>query len=476
MLLLKNATIIDGTGKKSYRSDIIISGDRIAKIGTFTPKKGMRVINALGKIATPGFIDVATGADHDLSIFTHPEQENYLRQGVTTIIGGTLGASLAPLIDSSLCGIRKWANPDTINVNWQSVKEFFAVVGNKKLGVNFGTLIGGATMHRAIIGEGSRNATDGEVASLKKIATQTMKEGACGYSIDPEAAHAHGISFEEIKSIVGAIKEKKGVYTTTLGKINEALAITKATGAPTIINHLQPQLHEQIPIDEILQKIEGQKQVFFSINPCGETLRPIYTLLPAWARRHNLEAMYELVMSPLHSQKILFALEKTYIPRCTIVNTKNESTLIGKKLRIFALERNMRLHEALFELMRITHLKALLSTEDGDQNAIKKLQVHRRALIASHGAMRGAPFTTYLKNTTQDKSLALEKVIQKITSVPSSIFNLIKRGTIEEGQYADIALFDSNNWHPTHVMVNGSLAIDENNIKEATHGMIAKRY
>src|SRR3989344_3572596 len=123
MTLIKNVQVFDGTGKSSFRSDIMVKGDRIAAIGNFPNKKADVVIDGLGFTATPGFIDANTDSDHYLSLFTNPLQEDFLLQGVSTIIGGQCGSSLAPLLYGSLKSIRKWVDIDEMNVDWRSVKE-----------------------------------------------------------------------------------------------------------------------------------------------------------------------------------------------------------------------------------------------------------------------------------------------------------------------------------------------------------------
>ena len=171
MLLIKNGTIVDGSGKPPYKADVLVVGDKISAIGNFSYKKAEVVIDALGLYVAPGFIDVNTDSDHHLSLFTNPPQEDFLLQGITTIVGGQCGASLAPLLYGSLESIRKWADPNLVNVNWHTVSEFFEVLSGKKIGVNFATLAGHGTMRRAIVGEDLRDLTDRELKLLLSVST-----------------------------------------------------------------------------------------------------------------------------------------------------------------------------------------------------------------------------------------------------------------------------------------------------------------
>src|SRR3989344_3676031 len=163
MILIKQAQIADGTGKPLYRSDILIDGAKISAIGSFTQKKADIIIDGLGLIATPGFIDVNSNSDHYLSLFTNPHQKDFLLQGITTIIGGQCGSSLAPLLYGSLVSISRWASTDLVNVDWHTLAEFFKVLKKMKLGVNFGTLTGHSTIRRDLVGDEIRDLTQTEM-------------------------------------------------------------------------------------------------------------------------------------------------------------------------------------------------------------------------------------------------------------------------------------------------------------------------
>ena len=132
MVLIKGAKILDGSGKRPvFTADVLLKGDKIAAIGKFPAKKADLIIEAMGLYLAPGFIDVNTDSDHHLSLFTNPGQEDFLKQGVTTIFGGMCGASLAPLIYGSLDSIRKWTDIGQVNIDWHTVAEFLKVDGRR---------------------------------------------------------------------------------------------------------------------------------------------------------------------------------------------------------------------------------------------------------------------------------------------------------------------------------------------------------
>ena len=159
-ILIKNGTVVDGMGTPAYHADIAIKDGRIEKIGFLGEPGAKTVIDATGQYVAPGFIDINNASDRHWALFSHPNMESYLYQGVTTVIGGNCGSSLAPLTTGNvIASIQKWADIKQINVNWLTLSDFFAEIKRKKLLLNFGTLVGHATLRRGIVGDEFRFAT-----------------------------------------------------------------------------------------------------------------------------------------------------------------------------------------------------------------------------------------------------------------------------------------------------------------------------
>src|SRR5271170_3624917 len=168
-LLIKNVRIVGGAREFPESSDVFVSDDKISAIGNFPNKDANEVIDGQGAWLSPGFIDVNTDSDHYLTLLEYPSQEDFLRQGVTTIFGGMCGSSLAPLLYGGLESIRKWGDVEKANVSWHSVRDFLSALDAHPLAVNFGTLAGHATIRRAIVGESIRDLTKNERAVFLKV-------------------------------------------------------------------------------------------------------------------------------------------------------------------------------------------------------------------------------------------------------------------------------------------------------------------
>src|SRR3990167_8778797 len=150
-IVIKSGSVIDGNGTPPTVTDIGIKADKIAHIGTLNEKEANTVIPAAGKYVTPGFIDLTNNSDTSLTIFKYPQQESLLKQGITAIVGGNCGSSLAPLgSKSALKAIRKWADASDINTDWTTMEEFLTSVEKLRLGVNFGTFTGYGTLRRSV--------------------------------------------------------------------------------------------------------------------------------------------------------------------------------------------------------------------------------------------------------------------------------------------------------------------------------------
>src|SRR3989338_5794168 len=157
-ILITDGMVIDGTGNQRFLADIGIKDGLIHEIGV--PKLAgadAKVnVSAFGKFVVPGFVDITSHADKNWSLFLNPTQDYLLTQGVTSILVGNCGASLAPLVGpESIASLRKWDQTGQANINWASVAEFLKELGHRPLGVNVATLVGHGTMRRGILKDAS---------------------------------------------------------------------------------------------------------------------------------------------------------------------------------------------------------------------------------------------------------------------------------------------------------------------------------
>jgi len=478
MLLIKNVKVVDGGGQEAKSADVLISGDKISAIGNFPDKKAETVIEGLGGYLTPGFIDVSTDADHYLTLFTNPSQDNFLKQGVTTIIGGHCGSSLAPLLYGSLESIRKWANPNQINIDWQTFEEFLAAISRLPLGVNFGTLIGHSTIRRALIGEDLRDLTEKEIKVFKEIVEESLRAGALGFSTGLAYAHSRQTPYQEIKSFVSLLPKYNAAYTTHLrderaavyNSVNETLQLYKETGAKTVISHFRPIIGYEKNFEAalgLIEKSSSKMDFHFDIYPFTTSIVPLYILLPEWAQRGGLETMLELLQNPGCQKRVIKELPPFKNGELTIAQSPTNPFLEGKTVT----------KKELVDLMLATRLRALLFHQNISPTHLEKIISSDKALIGSNSGGLGeraiSTFPRFLELAGKQKKYKFEKAIKKITGDAAAKFNLKERGLIKEGYFADLVLIINNKIQA--VVINGQTAVRNGQWQKITAGSVLVR-
>jgi len=475
-LLIKNIQLIDGSGKPAVKADVLVRAEKIAAIGNFPNYKAEDVIDGFGAYLCPGFINIDADADHYLRIFSNPKQENYLEQGITTIIGGQAGASLAPLIYGSLESIADWADIRKINVNWHTMKEFLLVMEKRPLGVNFGTLVGHTTIRQALIGEDTRSLSRNELAVLNSVLDKSLKQGAFGVSTGLDYIYNRDTSYNEIKSAAEIAAKNKKIYATRLrdekrgivNSINEKINVAKETGAKVLINHFRPVSGYGKEYDEalnLINKNSDRADIYFDISPSETSYVVIYDFLPRWAQSGDKKVMLKDIETPGLREKIL-----REIPRLkgeeTIIAAPMREYLIGKSLKSFSENRNLSVGEGLLALMKLTHFRATLSYKNiAARKAVQALS-YDRAIIASINARK------ILDLTEKKKHLPLELAIHKMTALPAKRIGVKLRGLVKENYFADLVIFKDAKIR--EVVVNGKRAVRDGKCQEELAGKILR--
>ena len=477
-ILIKNVQIVDGTGSDPYKADVFVDKNIISAIGNLKNKGADKVIDGLGNYLTPGFIDIDTSSDHYLSLLTNPLQNDFSNQGVTTIIGGHCGSSLAPLLYGTLESIRKWVDINQINVSWHTVGEFLSKLENFPLGVNFGTLVGHSTIRRSITGEGYRDLTKDEMSVLEKILAKALSEGAFGFSSGLGYAHGKLITYAEMRKLVEVVKNFDGIYSThlrdekdgLLQSIEETIKITHDTGVKTLISHLRPLIGFENQYEEAYKRIEKVREganLHLYVYPFDTSLEAIYKLLPLWAQEKNLETMLENIKNPNVSARIEKDLENADLSRIRIADAPKNDYLVDKTPLDLSQMFGISPVKSLLRAMEITKLRATVLNKNINYANLTNLLSDEEIFIASNGASRAhsykfldherasSTFTKYLEIVLGGKLMTLPRAIKKITSFPAEYLSLKNRGVIKEGNVADVSLLDKDTCKFKEVILGG---------------------
>ena len=184
-LIIKDTTIVDGTGVPAFAGSVAVKGDRIAALGDFEGHAA-RVIDGTSLTTSPGFVDMHSHAD--MSLLRFPLAENLIMQGITTFVGGNCGFSLAPLRDAAHSErmMRNWRLD--LDVSWQTFGEWLSQVDGVGVSPNYVPLVGHNTIREAVMGQNfQREATQDEIAAMKGLVEEAMQSGAFGLSVGLDA-------------------------------------------------------------------------------------------------------------------------------------------------------------------------------------------------------------------------------------------------------------------------------------------------
>lgn len=517
-VIIKNGVIIDGSGKSMYRGDVGIKDDEISEIGELSNDKAEIEIDAEGKYVTPGFIDVNNHSDTKWRIFTDPNLKSLIYQGITTIIGGNCGSSLAPLDNSEMIkSIRKWLDVTKININWVTMKEFFKEVDRIKLSVNFGTLVGHSTVRRGIIGDSTRDLEEIELRELKKIIEKSLKDGALGLSAGLVYSHAKLASKKELRELANLVFSRGKIYTahireesvSILKSIDEVIEIAKKTNVKLQISHLKIMGEKNWPFaDKVLAKIDKAREegvnIGFDVYPYTATGSVLYTFLPDWVSKGGRKMMISRLKDADIRKKIINEMKADSIDYKKIIVSVHSfnKTVMRKTVADISKAQSKGIEETIIDLListngRITTITKILSEEN-----LNKFIKHPLSIISSNGSGYGishknsgdlvhprdfGSFPKILSCYVKKKGLLeWEEAINKMTGKPAERFNIKKRGLIKKGNFADIAVIDPEMIEDKatidkpyqyatgidYVLVNGKVAIEKGEYTEMRNGEI----
>ena len=485
-LLIKNVRVLGGAQEFPEPCDVFVSGDKISAIGNFTNKKADETIDGQGAYLSPGFIDVNTDSDHYLTLFEFPSQEDFLRQGVTTIFGGMCGSSLAPLLYGTLESVQKWGGSDEkLNVDWHTMAEFLATVEKRPFAVNFGTLAGHSTIRRSIVGEALRDLTKNELGVFTQTLQNALVEGGFGMSTNLSSIHAKKTPYPELKALAQIVKQANGIYATHLRNIGsniapsveETIKLAKETGVKTLINHFVPVRGAEKEYESALASIEqlpAEMDFHFDIYPFDSLLLPFYTFLPDWVRTGGFEIMFANIQEEWLLPKIKNEMEPIDADRFTVAQAPGNDFLVGKSLsELREMYGAADGREALLKLMVATKMRGVALYENLNRDLVHKAIASKHSLIASNAPSFNAlssgrqlkserttqTFTRFLELVERDKLMPIADAVRKITLEPARKFNLKGRGEIKEGNYADLACW--KNGEMKFTIVNGKVVIKE---------------
>lgn len=519
-LLIKNGQVFDGSGAPAQNTDIGVKDGKIVELGDMKNEKAMAEINAEGRFVCPGFIDIGNEADHYLDVFSSSGAENLIRQGVTTIIGGNSGASLAPLISGSLAFMKKWGDPNRLNVNWRELKDLFQVLDQKKIAVNFATLIGWGSLRTEFTKGEFRNLKKEELEKLKLLVKQGMEQGALGVSFGLGFAAEQAVGKNEVMAVGETVRRQGGYLGFSLRNqsedflvsVQEILDIADAVQTPVEISDFyaegKPNFDNFTQALKAIKKFNQKAElVDFDLCPYDSNAKVLYSVLPEWAAVGGREVLLRNIADETIRKKIIQDLKrKKYLYQDILIADSGQRWWFsGKTLAEIAHGFGLSLEESLLKVVQICEDRVIVFTENLLGENVQEGLRSPYALVSSHSGfgdtemgLRGiwvhprsfGAFPRFLGHyIRQEKLFSWEAGIHKITGQAAAQAGLASRGLLQKGCWADVVIFHPEriNDHATlknpfqypegieTVIINGGLVYHKGILTEEKYGQTLRR-
>ena len=424
--ILRGGEVIDGGGGTRFRADVAIAGDRIAAVGEVDRGAGMREIDVSGKVVAPGFIDVHTHDDR--ALFATPEMAAKASQGVTTVVTGNCGISLAPLsIDHAppppldLIG-------DAADYRYGRFADYLAALDRAPAAVNSACLVGHSTLRVGAMRALDRPAEVVELARMCELLQEALDAGAVGMSSGLAYAPAEHAPPAEIEALAALLRPTGALYTThmrnegdrVLDSLEESFAVGRAAGVPVVISH-----HKTIG-----------RQNF------GRTAATLPVIAAAIAQQQVGLDAYPYIAS----STVLTAAQAARATKVLVTWSRSAPEQAGRELAVIAADWGVSPKDAVERLQPAGAIYWMMDEAD-----VQRVLSFPHTMIGSDGLPHDShphprlwgTFPRVLGHYCRDLGLfGLEEAVRKMTGLPAARFGLSGRGTVAAGACADITVFD----------------------------------
>ncbi len=481
-ILIKNGKVLDGTGNSWFFADIAVKNGKIITIGKMPAATAAKIIDAKGFIVAPGFIDVHAHIEN--SVFEKPTADNYIYDGVTTVITGNCGGSADDL------------------------KKFFWQIDSMHSSINVASLYGHNTIRSLAMGLDNRAATAEEMKKMEQLMEQGMKDGAVGFSTGLIYLPGMYANTDEVVNIAKAAALYNGVYASHIRNeenkvveaINEAIYVGKQANMPVEISHFKVggrgnwgRSKETVSL--IVQARNEGYDVTIDQYPYTASSTNLGVRLPDWALSGGPDSLKARITNADVHKKIveeMLAQLKEYkfkdYSYAVVAQYSADTSYNGKSITEINKLKGRKSKaaeeaETILDMMMAGGAQMVYhSMNEDDVKYIMTYPFNMAGADAGIATGKGMPHPrTYGTNARilgkyvrEEKVISLEEAIRRMTSLPAQKFQLRDRGLLKEGFAADIVIFNENEVRDNatfekpnqlssgfmYVVVNGQLVID----------------
>ena len=492
-ILIKDGTIIDGSGRPRYNSDVLVESSHIVGIDHYDQNEASTIIDAEGLIVAPGFIDVHDHLDFIFPSPNHPEiLKGWIHQGVTTIISGVCGISPAPLNSKMKEDLESsWRNllpREGLEYEWNTMAEYFDVLEKRGQAYNVAILTGHNTLRTNAMGFKARFAEKNDIESMKRMLRESIQAGSIGLSLGLAYIPSIFSNTEELIELSSVLSEfdpapplvthVRGMFTKFYHEaVKEVITVAEKNGIPLQISHHAGgglSRTRKLAIKEINQAIERGVVIGHDNLPFAARRTTVFKIFPAWLFDGGFNEFFVKLEDPEIRKRVVdeilhyipkwppwdhnYWLEKDFNLQILLNGFRKEENLkfnnkaLGDIARI--LEKDP--IDALIDLVLDEKGSLFFLSGRGDdpiaeEYMIKLLSDPNSSIgldivgIDLNSPCPGAygGFTKILGNYVRERGIfSLEEAIRKMTNLPATQMQLSRRGLIKERYFADITIFN----------------------------------
>jgi N-acyl-D-aspartate/D-glutamate deacylase len=475
-VVIRGGRLVDGTGNPSFLADVAIQNGKIERIGNLAKANGKRVIDAKGLIVSPGFIDIHNHSDYTL--ITDGNAESMIRQGVTSMILGE-GGSAAP----------SGGKQDDVNkiADWTDFNGYFSRLLKQGISTNVGSYVGSSQLWTYVRGEHAGPPTPDEVAQMQQLVRQAMQQGALGVASSLSGPPGSWIDTDTLVAMCKVAGEFGGIYSThmrTEGKgvfesVAEAIEIGKRAGVPVDIIHLKladHQLWGKMP--ELVAEIQNARaqgqDVTANVYPYRAGQNNLASIIPPWAHEGGTEAMLKRLKDPSLHARLVNEIEhgipgSNWYDHYTATGSWEGMLLVSLSNPSYKKYEGRRMNEVIADIGG-PPIDVLFKVLEENRGSVPTVYFHHNeqdmqyalrqpfVSIGSDGTAvavdgptaQGHPHPRYFgtfprvlgRYVRDEKVLALEDAIRKMTSANAEKIHVYDRGLLRQGMWADVTIFD----------------------------------
>ena len=474
-LVLRGATVFDGTGAPGMELDVAVTGDRITEVGRVAAA-GSEEIDLAGMALAPGFIDIHSHAD--LSLLVNPNAESRIRQGVTLEIVGQDGNSVGPMSDVGFRATRdRYRDAYGVDIDFRDLGGFLDRLDRTPATVNLATMIGHGTIRGLVVGGRDRPATEDEIQRMRALIAEALDQGAVGLSSGLEYTPG---SFADVNELVELARELRGTgypYASHMrneddglfAAVEETLHVGRMAGVPVQVSHLKAQGERNWwKAKAVLGSIEVARasglDVHFDRYPYIAYATGLSNLFPAWARAGGSGEFIRRLQDPAQLPAIeRFARAKVALlgswdaVQISSTRTARNAYARGRRLGELAQERGEEPFALTVRLIvEERNSVGMIGFGMSEENTAEIL-AHPLGMVCSdggsyapYGALSGGSphprgygtFPRLMGHYVRSGALSLELAVYKATALPARKVGLADRGVVRPGAFADLVAFD----------------------------------